>query len=112
MKQITGETTRKGKTLIRIVDSKCVQKAKKESKQANGWIKAASRDLFESTVEVDSNTTNRRDSTAEKPKRQRLIHHQKWNIKVRNVPRKMKTSQMIQPKRDKTSVRLKVKMGS
>jgi hypothetical protein len=64
--------------------------------------------LMDPADDVARNTTARRVSTAEKPKRQSLIHHHEPNAAPKATPRIMKDSQRIQQKRESATVLLRI----
>jgi hypothetical protein len=70
--------------------------------QINGWKIEAVTVCAYSLEDVENSTTKRKIVTAEKPKRQSLIHQ----VKPKNVPTNMKRNHKPQQKRDSAAVLL------
>jgi hypothetical protein len=75
----------------------------------NGWRKEATRNLARLITDVEESTTRRSIVAAEKPKRQNLIHHPSEPSKTaKPAPKKTKSSQTAQQKRESAIVRLRL----
>jgi hypothetical protein len=107
-----GEITRNGRTRMGIALSSPAQKTMNGTMQEKGGSNEAAMRRMSPVDDIERNTFARRVSTAEKPKRQSLIHHHKSNTAPKTTPRVIKNSQRIQQNTESPTVLLRMKMGS